>query len=57
METAMKTTNNLHTDLSRSLNRMTTSGEYQRETTGLKLEMLSAKTKTRLGFWNVLLKS
>ena len=32
---------------------MTASGESQKETTGMKLEVLSAKTKTRLGFWNV----
>ena len=32
---------------------MTTSGESQKETTGMKLEVMSAKTKTRIGFWNV----
>ena len=32
---------------------MTTSGESQKETIGMKLEMMSAKTKTRIGFWNV----
>ena len=48
-----KTTKTLHADLPRSPNRMTASGESQRETTSLKLKVLSAKTKTRLGFWNV----
>ena len=32
---------------------MTASGESQRETTGVKLEVMSAQTKTRIGFWNV----
>ena len=32
---------------------MTTSGESQKETIGMKLEMMSVKTKTRIGFWNV----
>ena len=32
---------------------MTTSGESKRETTGMKLEAMSAKTRTRIGFWNV----
>ena len=32
---------------------MTTSGESQKETTGMKLEVMSAKKKTRIGFWNV----
>ena len=32
---------------------MTASGESQKETTAMKLEVMSAKTKTRLGFWNV----
>ena len=32
---------------------MTTSGESQKETTGMKLDVMSAKTKTRIGFWNV----
>ena len=32
---------------------MTTSGESQKETIGMKLEMMSAKTKIRIGFWNV----
>ena len=32
---------------------MTTSGESKRETTGMKLEVMSAKTRTRIGFWNV----
>ena len=46
----MKTTNILHVDLPRSSNCMTTSGESQKETTGMKLEVMSAKTKTRIGF-------
>ena len=33
---------------------MTASGETQKETTGMKLEVLGVKPKTRLGFWNVL---
>ena len=32
---------------------MTASGESRKETTGVKLEVMSAKTKTRIGFWNV----
>ena len=32
---------------------MTTSGESKGETTGMKLEVTSAKTMTRIGFWNV----
>ena len=32
---------------------MTTSGESQKETTGIKLDVMSTKTKTRIGFWNV----
>ena len=52
-QTATKTTNNLHADLPRSSNRMTTSGESRKETTGVKLEVMSAKTNTRIGFWNV----
>ena len=32
---------------------MTTSGESQKETTGMKLDVISAKTKTRIGFWIV----
>ena len=52
-ETATKTTNILHAHLPRSSNRMTTSGESQKETTGMKLDVMSAKTKTRIGFWNV----
>ena len=32
---------------------MTASGESRKETTGMKLEVMSAKTKTRIGFWNV----
>ena len=32
---------------------MIASGESQTETTGMKLEVMSAKTKTRIGFWNV----
>ena len=32
---------------------MTASGESWKETTGVKLEVMSAKTKTRIGFWNV----
>ena len=32
---------------------MTTSGESQKETTGMKLEVMNTKTKTRIGFWNV----
>ena len=40
----MKTANNnLHTDLPRSSNCMTASGESQKETTGMKLEVMSAK--------------
>ena len=48
-ETATKTTKSLHADVPRSSNRMTASGE----TTGVKLEVMSAKAKTRIGFWNV----
>ena len=32
---------------------MTASGESRKETTGVKLEVMSAKTTTRIGFWNV----
>ena len=52
-EKATKTTNNLHADLPRSSNPMTACGESWKETTGVKLEVMSAKTKTRIGFWNV----
>ena len=52
-ETATKTTDNLHADLPRSLNHMTASSESGKETTGVKLEVMSAKTKIRIGFWNV----
>ena len=52
-ERATKTTNNLHADLPRSSNRMTASGESRKETTGVKLEVMNAKTKTRIGLWNV----
>ena len=44
-ETATKTTNNLHADLPRSPNRMTVSGESRQETTGVKSEVMSSKTK------------
>ena len=33
--------------------RMNDSGESQKETTDRKMEVLSAKTKTKIGFWNV----
>ena len=32
---------------------MNNSGESQKKTTDRKMEVLSAKTKTRIGFWNV----
>ena len=32
---------------------MNGSGESRKEATGRKMEVLSAKTKTRIGFWNV----
>ena len=47
-ETTTRTINNLHTEVARSPNRMTVSGESQKETIGMKLEVRSAKTKTRL---------
>ena len=52
-ERATKTTNNLHADFPTSSNHMTASGESRKETTGVKLEVMSTKTKTRIGFWNV----
>ena len=52
-ETTTRTINNLHTGVARSPKRMTVSGKSQKETIGMKLEVRSAKTKTRLGFWNV----
>ena len=32
---------------------MTASSESRKETTGVKLEAMRAKTKTKIGFWNV----
>lgn len=32
---------------------MTASGKSQKETTGMRLEVLNTKTKTKLRFWNV----
>ena len=52
-ERATKTTNYLYADLPRSSSRMTASCESRKETTGMKLDVMSAKTKTRIGFWNV----
>ena len=46
-------TNNLHADFPTSSNCMTASGESRKETTGVKLEVMSAKIKTRIGFWNL----
>ena len=52
-ERATKTTNYLYADLPRSSSRMTASCESRKETTGMKLDVMSAKTKTRIAFWNV----
>ena len=46
-------TNNLHADFPTSSNCMTASGESRKETTGVKLEVTSTRTKTRIGFCNV----
>jgi len=52
-KTAMQTTNNLNTDLPRYSSPRIVSGERQKETTGTKMKVMSAKAKTRIGFWNV----
>ncbi len=39
--------------LPESMTRMTASGENRKEAATTRMEVLNAKTKTRIGFWNV----